>query len=71
MSAPQSTRNHSCSRRQRGQRELLCFAGRRGYQVVCAADGQQALARVNSDSIGLALLDVVMPRRPDSKFVKR
>jgi len=33
-----------------------------GYHVVCAADGQQALARVNSDSIDLALLDVVMPR---------
>src|SRR5246127_367406 len=33
-----------------------------GYQVVCVADGQQALARVNSDSIDLALLDVVMPR---------
>jgi cyclic di-GMP phosphodiesterase len=33
-----------------------------GYQVVCAADGQQAQARVNSDSIDVALLDVVMPR---------
>jgi putative two-component system response regulator len=37
--------------------------GAEGYQVVCAADGQQALARVNSGSIDLALLDVVMPRR--------
>ncbi len=33
-----------------------------GYQVVCAADGQQALKQVDSDSIDLALLDVVMPR---------
>src|ERR1700756_2033252 len=33
-----------------------------GYQVVCVADGQQALARLNGDSIDLALLDVVMPR---------
>jgi putative two-component system response regulator len=33
-----------------------------GYQVVCAADGQQALARLDSNSIDLALLDVVMPR---------
>src|SRR5260370_5523110 len=44
-------------------RELLsALLSAEGYQVVCAADGQQALARVNSDSIGLALLDVVMPR---------
>ena len=33
-----------------------------GYQVASAADGQQALARVDSDSIDLALLDVMMPR---------
>jgi putative two-component system response regulator len=33
-----------------------------GYQVVCAVDGQQALEHVNSGSIDLALLDVVMPR---------
>src|SRR6202047_4282407 len=44
-------------------RELLsALLSAEGYQVVCAADGQQALARVNSDSIDLALLDVVMPR---------
>jgi len=33
-----------------------------GYQVVCAEDGQQALAHMNEGSIDLALLDVVMPR---------
>src|SRR5260370_37269131 len=44
-------------------RELLsALLNAEGYQVVCAADGQRALARVNSDSSGLALLDVVMPR---------
>ncbi len=44
-------------------RELLsALLSPEGYQVVCAADGQQALARVNSGSIDLALLDVVMPR---------
>jgi putative two-component system response regulator len=44
-------------------RELLsAVLSAEGYQVVCAADGHQALARVNSDSIDLALLDVVMPR---------
>jgi putative two-component system response regulator len=33
-----------------------------GYQVVCAENGQQALAHLNDGSIDLALLDVVMPR---------
>ena len=33
-----------------------------GYQVVLAADGQQAQQQVDSGSIDLALLDVVMPR---------
>jgi putative two-component system response regulator len=47
----------------KANRELLSdLLGGEGYQVVCAADGQQALARVESDSIDLALLDVVMPR---------
>jgi putative two-component system response regulator len=32
-----------------------------GYKIVGAADGRQALAHVNTDSIDLALLDVVMP----------
>jgi len=44
-------------------RELLSdLLSAEGYRVVCAADGQQALERVDSDSIDLALLDVVMPR---------
>src|ERR1700740_34296 len=44
-------------------RELLAdLLSAEGYRVVCAADGQQALERVDSDSIDLALLDVVMPR---------
>src|SRR6267143_1932405 len=44
-------------------RELLsAVLSSEGYQVICAADGHQALARVDSDSIDLALLDVVMPR---------
>src|SRR5882757_3492389 len=44
-------------------RELLsALLSAEDYQVVCVADGQQALARVNSGSIDLALLDVVMPR---------
>lgn len=44
-------------------RELLSnMLSIEGYQVVCAADGQQALGKMDSDSIDLALLDVVMPR---------
>src|ERR1700716_1697872 len=44
-------------------RELLsALLSAEGYEVVCAASGQAALARVHSGSIDLALLDVVMPR---------
>src|SRR5258708_28551608 len=44
-------------------RELVsALLGAEGYQVVCVADGRQARETVNSDSIDLALLDVVMPR---------
>jgi putative two-component system response regulator len=44
-------------------RELLStLLGAEGYQVVLAADGKLALERVASDSVDLALLDVVMPR---------
>jgi len=44
-------------------RELLsALLSAEDYGVVCAANGQQALEHVNSDSIDLALLDVVMPR---------
>src|SRR2546422_5470589 len=44
-------------------RELLsALLSAEDYGVVCAANGQQAQARVNSDSIDLALIDVVMPR---------
>jgi putative two-component system response regulator len=44
-------------------RELLsALLSAEGYEVVCAANGEEALARVHSGSIDLALLDVVMPR---------
>jgi putative two-component system response regulator len=44
-------------------RELLSdLLSAEGYCVVCAADGHQALALVESEPIDLALLDVVMPR---------
>jgi putative two-component system response regulator len=45
-------------------RELLStLLTKEGYQVVCVADGQQALKQVRSDSIDVALLDVVMPHK--------
>jgi putative two-component system response regulator len=44
-------------------RELLtALLSAEDYRVVCAADGRRALERVASDSVDLALLDVVMPR---------
>src|SRR5260370_20750569 len=44
-------------------RELLSdLLSAESYKVVSAADGRQALKRVASDSVDLALLDVVMPR---------
>jgi cyclic di-GMP phosphodiesterase len=44
-------------------RDLLSeLLSAQGYKVVSAADGQQAQRAVDSDSIDLALLDVVMPR---------
>src|SRR5260370_27977896 len=45
-------------------RELLSsLLGQEGYQVICVADGEQALEQVNGGSIDVALLDVVMPRK--------
>src|SRR5579859_3601961 len=44
-------------------RELVsALLSAEGYQVICAENGQQALAHLNNGSIDLALLDVIMPR---------
>lgn len=40
---------------------LSALLNAEGYQVVCSPDGQRALEQMESDSIDLALLDVVMP----------
>jgi putative two-component system response regulator len=43
-------------------RELLCdILTGEGYRVICSEDGSQALSVINSRSIDLALLDVIMP----------
>jgi putative two-component system response regulator len=65
MSAPRS--NHETilvADDNEANRELLSdLLSAEGYKAVLAADGQQALDRVASDSVDLALLDVVMPHR--------
>jgi putative two-component system response regulator len=45
-------------------RELLStLLSQEGYQVIPVPDGQQALEQVGFDSIDMAILDVVMPRK--------
>jgi putative two-component system response regulator len=44
-------------------RELLsALLSAEAYRVICVSNGREALKQVDSDSIDLALLDVVMPR---------
>jgi len=45
-----------------GLRDMLIFGlQKRGYQVVCAANGDEALARIRADSFDLAICDIMMP----------
>src|SRR6266851_3318968 len=45
-------------------RELLStLLTAEGYHVICVTDGQQALEHVSADSVDVAVLDVVMPRK--------
>ncbi|MBI4459291.1 MAG: response regulator [Acidobacteria bacterium] len=47
-----------------GMRELLSdLLSEQGYQVVRAADGEEALNKIRQEKIDLALLDVMMPHR--------
>jgi putative two-component system response regulator len=64
MSAPQSHRGIILvADDNEANREVVsALLTAEGYQVVCAADGQQARQAVDSDSVDLALLDVMMPR---------
>jgi putative two-component system response regulator len=64
MSAPQGHRGTILvADDNEANRELVSeLLSAEGYQVVCAADGQHAQQAVDSGSIDLALLDVVMPR---------
>ncbi len=43
----------------------------RGYEVLVATDGTQALARVEQDQPDLMLLDLVMPRRSGFTVLER
>jgi len=73
MSAPQSHRGIILvADDNEANRELVsALLTAEGYQVVCAADGQQARQAVDSDSVDLALLDVMMPGQPASSFARR
>lgn len=42
---------------------LQCALEHRGYAVIVARDGAEALARIERDTPDLVVLDVVMPRR--------
>jgi putative two-component system response regulator len=45
-------------------REILTdLLATEGYNLICAEDGEQALEAVRDESVDLALLDVMMPRR--------
>jgi DNA-binding response OmpR family regulator len=51
---------------------LLSYPLRKdGYEVVCASDGQEALARFGEQSFDLVVLDVMMPRMDGLEVCRR
>src|ERR687886_469983 len=42
-----------------------------GYEVVCAADGEEGLVRVREDAPDLVLLDIMMPKLDGIETLKR
>jgi sigma-B regulation protein RsbU (phosphoserine phosphatase) len=44
---------------------------RRGYEVICAEDGEKALARIAAESFDLVLLDIMMPGLDGWEVLKR
>jgi len=45
-------------------RELLSsLLTEEGYHVICVSDGEQVLEKISADSIDVAVLDVIMPRK--------
>ena len=50
---------------------ICCALTHRGYDVIAARDGTEALARVERDVPHLVVLDVVMPRRSGLAVLER
>jgi DNA-binding response OmpR family regulator len=50
---------------------LAPFLSRAGFEVVVAADGEQALANVESFAPGLIILDVLMPKLDGREVLRR
>jgi two-component system response regulator VicR len=58
---------------ERNLRNLVAGAlERSGFRLTCAADGQEALDALRSDAeIGLAVLDIMMPRMDGTEVLRR
>ena len=54
------------------QRELLAIVlQREGYRVVTAANGLEALEKLESENIQIALSDIMMPKMDGFELIKR
>lgn len=50
---------------------LKCILERKGYSVVTAADGEEALKKLSEHNIQVAVCDIVMPKMDGIEFLKR
>ncbi len=53
------------------RKALERFLGSLGYQVLAAADGEEALALLEQDRVDLALVDLVMPKMDGIELIHR
>jgi two-component system phosphate regulon response regulator PhoB len=54
------------------QRDLLAIVlQREGYRVVTAANGMEALQKLQSDSVQIALSDIMMPKMDGFELIKQ